>query len=277
MKTDSLLVCQISDLHIKAPGKLSYRVVDCAAMLADCVAEILRLPQRPDLVVATGDLTDFGRAEEYAHLRKLLAPLPMPVYFIPGNHDERGALRAAFPEHAYLRQWDPFVQYAIDDWPLRIVAIDSVIPGEDGGRLCGERLAWLEKTLAAKARNPTLVIMHHPPFPTLIGHMDRIGLEGSDALARVVARHPQVERVLCGHLHRSIQFRFAGTIASTCPSPAHQVALDLAPDAASAFKIEPPAFQLHAWKKGSGVVSHTAYIGNFAGPFPFHESEQPIG
>jgi 3',5'-cyclic AMP phosphodiesterase CpdA len=276
MTTDSLLACQISDLHIKAPGRLSYRVVDCAAMLAGCVAEILRLPQRPDLVLATGDLTDFGRPEEYAHLRKLLAPLPMPVYFIPGNHDERGALRAAFPEHAYLRQWEPFVQYAIDDWPLRIVAIDSVIPGEDGGRIDAERLAWLEESLSLEPDKPTLLIMHHPPFTTLIGHMDRIGLEGSEALARVIVRHPQVERVLCGHLHRPIQFRFAGTIASTCPSPAHQVALDLAPRAPSAFKMEPPAFQLHAWKKGVGVVSHTAYIGNFAGPYPFHEGEQLI-
>ena len=118
--------------------------------------------------------------------------------------------------------------------------------------------------------------MHHPPFETLIGHMDEIGLEGSAALAKIIARHPQVERILCGHLHRPIQFRFAGTIASTCPSPAHQVALDLAPDAASQFKMEPPAFQLHAWKKGLGVVSHTAYIGDFAGPYPFYEGEQLI-
>jgi 3',5'-cyclic AMP phosphodiesterase CpdA len=235
----SLLACQISDLHVKAPGRLSYRVVDCAAMLARCVAEILRLPQRPDLVVATGDLTDSGRAEEYAHLRELLAPLPMPVYLIPGNHDERGALRAAFPEH-------------------------------------DKRLAWLERILSLKRGKPTLLIMHHPPFPTLIGHMDQIGLAGSDALARVIERHPQVERVLCGHLHRPIQFRFAGTIASTCPSPAHQVALDLAPDAASAFRMEPPAFQLHAWRQGVGVVSHTAYIGDFAGPYPFLEESCPL-
>src|SRR2546426_4627811 len=158
---------------------------------------------------------------------------------------------------------------------LRIVAIDTVIPGEDGGRLDDERLAWLEKILSLRRDKPTLLIMHHPPFPTLIGHMDRIGLSGSGALARVIARHPQGERVLCGHLHRPIQFRFAGTIASTCPSPAHQVALDLAPDAASAFRMEPPAFQLHAWRKGVGVVSHTAYIGDFAGPYPFKEESCP--
>jgi 3',5'-cyclic-AMP phosphodiesterase len=273
---NAFLLCQISDLHIRVPGKLSYRVVDCAAMLARCVEEIAHLPQRPDAMVITGDLVDFGRAEEYAHLRKLLAPLSMPYYLIPGNHDERGALRAAFPDHAYLRQWPPYIQYAIDDWPLRIVALDTVIPGEGGGRLDDERLAWLDRVLAEKRAKPTVVIMHHPPFTTLIGHMDKVGLQGSDALAEVIARHPQVERVLCGHLHRPIQFRFAGTLASTSPSPAHQVALDLAPDAASRFKMEPPGFQLHAWREGLGVVSHTAFIGDFAGPYPFYEGTQLI-
>jgi 3',5'-cyclic-AMP phosphodiesterase len=270
------IAAQISDLHIKVPGKLSYRVVDCAAMLARCVEEILRLPQRPDVLVVTGDLADFGRIEEYQHLRRLLAPLAMPYYLLPGNHDERSALRAAFPEHAYLRQWQPYVQYAIDDWPLRIVAIDTVIPGEGGGRLDHVRLDWLERTLSAEPQKPTLVIMHHPPFVTLIGHMDRIGLDGSDRLESIIARHPQVERILCGHLHRPIQYRFGGTIASTCPSTAHQVALDLSRDAASQFKMEPPAFQLHAWQEGMGVVSHTAYIGDFAGPYPFYEGEQLI-
>ncbi len=276
MKADSFLLAQISDLHIKLPGKLSYKVVDCAGMLARCVEEILRLPQRPDALAITGDLVDFGRRDEYEHLRELLAPLPMPYYLIPGNHDERGALRAAFPEHAYLRQWEPYIQYAIDDWPVRIVALDTVIPKESGGRLDKERLDWLQTTLNAKADQPTIVIMHHPPFDTLIGHMDRIGLEGKKELEQVIARHPQVERVLCGHLHRVIQFRFGGTIAMTCPSPAHQVALDLAPDAASRFKMEPPGFQLHVWTKGQGVVSHTAFIGEFAGPYPFYEGKELI-
>ena len=181
--SETFILAQISDLHIKQPGKLSYRVVDCAAMLERCVQEVLRLPQLPDAMVITGDLVDFGRPEEYAHLRKLLSPLPMPYYLLPGNHDERGALRAAFADHAYLRQWQPYIQYAIDDWPLRIVALDTVIPGEGGGRVDTERLTWLDRTLAAAPQKPTVVLMHHPPFPTLIGHMDRIGLEGADALA----------------------------------------------------------------------------------------------
>jgi 3',5'-cyclic-AMP phosphodiesterase len=78
----------------------------------------------------------------------------------------------------------------------------------------------------------------------------------------------QVERVIAGHLHRPIVARFAGTVASTCQSPAHQVALDIAPDAADDFILEPPGFQLHWWN-GRQLVTHTAYIGEFDGPYPF--------
>jgi 3',5'-cyclic AMP phosphodiesterase CpdA len=178
----------------------------------------------------------------------------------------------AFPEHAYLRQMLPFIQYAIDGHPLRIVALDTVVPAESGGTLCATRLAWLQARLEEAPDRPTLIIMHHPPFRTFIGHMDRIGLANADALHAIVQRHPQVERVLCGHLHRPIQVRWAGTLASTAPSPAHQVALDLAEDAPSQFVMEPPAYQLHRWHPGTGLVSHTAYVGAFDGPYPFYEA-----
>lgn len=270
------VLVQISDLHIKAAGRLSYRIVDTAAMLGACIDHLLALPQRPDVAVFTGDLTDFGRPEEYAVLRKLLAPLGMPVYLIPGNHDDRDALRAAFPGHAYLRQSPHFVQYVIDAHPLRIVALDTVVPGEGRGELCADRLAWLDARLAEQPHKPTVILMHHPPFHTFIGHMDRLGLTGAAELAEVIRRHPQVERLLCGHLHRPIETRFAGTIASTAPSPAHQVALDLAPDACSQFVMEPPGYQVHAFTPQTGVVSHTAFIGSFAGPYPFYENGKLI-
>jgi 3',5'-cyclic-AMP phosphodiesterase len=267
-----MLLCQISDLHIKTPGALSYRVVDTAASLRNCVAHILGLRQRPDAVVVTGDLTDFGRPDEYAHLRELLAPLAMPVYLMPGNHDDRAALREAFPEHAYLRQTEPFIQYAVDAAPLRLLALDTTNPGESGGALDGARLAWLEARLDEARDRPVVILMHHPPFPTGIGHMDEIGLADPGRLAAIVGRHANVERVLCGHLHRPIQVRFAGTIASTCPSPAHQVLLDLAEDAQNAFTLEPPGYRLHLWDPGVGLISHTAFIGRFDGPYPFHDA-----
>ena len=121
-------------------------------------------------------------------------------------------------------------------------------------------------------RKPTLVALHHPPFHTGIGHMDAQGLREPQALEAVIAKHGHVERVLCGHLHRSITHRFGGTIASTCPSPAHQVALDLADDAPSRFVMEPPGFQLHLWEEGRGLATHTAVLGEYDGPHPFYDA-----
>lgn len=274
-----MLLCQITDLHIKAERKLAYGRVDTAGMLERCVAAILRLAPAPDAVLITGDLVDRGSDAEYELLAQLIAPLStqgnLPVYLVAGNHDEREALRRNFPAHSYLRQWAPFVQYAIDAHALRIVALDTVIPGQGGGLVCAERLDWLDRTLSQAPEQPTVILMHHPPFVTGIGHMDRVGLDSSDALEAVVRRHPQVERVMCGHLHRSIQARFGGTVASTCPSTAHQVALDLASPSPDNFVMEPPGYQLHFWN-GKQLVTHTAVLGDFAGPYPFRTAGRLI-
>jgi 3',5'-cyclic AMP phosphodiesterase CpdA len=265
-----MLICQISDLHILPAGGLLANVVDTAAMFRACVADVGTLPQRPDVVLLTGDLVEGGRPEEYALLRELLAPLGMPVHVIPGNHDDRDALRAAFADHGYLPADGPFLQYALEDYPVRIVALDTVIPREGAGRLCAERLAWLDRTLAAAPSRPTALMMHHPPFRTFIGHMDAMGLiEGAAAFRDIVARHPQVDRILCGHLHRPIQARVAHVPVATCPSPAHQIVLDVAENAREAFVMEPPAYLLHKWTPQTGIVTHTAYVGAFPGPYPF--------
>ena len=116
---------------------------------------------------------------------------------------------------------------------------------------------------------PTLIGMHHPPFICGIGHMDAINLRDADAFAAVIARHPQVRRIVCGHHHRPVVAQVAHAIASIAPSVAHQVELDLSPGAAGAFVLEPPAFQIHTWSDAGGFVSHTALVESFPGPFPF--------
>jgi 3',5'-cyclic-AMP phosphodiesterase len=159
----------------------------------------------------------------------------------------------------------------VDEYPVRIVALDSTTPKKPHGSLTAGQLSWLDATLAASAK-PTLVALHHPPFYTGIGHMDVQGLKEPAALEAVIAKHRHVERVVCGHLHRAITHRFGGTIASTCPSPSHQVALDLADDALSRFVMEPPGFQLHLWTEGHGLVTHTAVLGDYDGPHPFYDA-----
>ncbi len=213
----------------------------------------------PDVVLCTGDLVDEGSPEEYAVLVPMLAALPMPCYLVPGNHDHRENLRKAFVSHSYLPR-DGFLHYAVDLGPLRLIALDTHVPGAPGGQLCPERLAWLDARLSEAPDRPTVLMMHHPPFRTGIERMDEMGLEGSEGMAEVVRRHPQVERILCGHLHRPIVKRFGNTVASTCPSTAHQVVLDLRREGRLAIVDEPPACQLHLWNEGLGLVSHTSYI-----------------
>ncbi len=261
-----MLVVQLSDPHIVAPGKLLYGRVDTAAFLARAVATVAALRPLPDIAVVTGDLVDHGDASEYAHLRHLLAPLPMPVYVIPGNHDARDPLRAAFGGDGYLPA-SGFLQYVVDAFPLRLVALDTLIPGKGGGTLCDERLRWLDAALAAAPERPTIVMMHHPPFATGMAAMDHAGFDAAPALAEIIGRHPQVERILCGHLHRAIDRRFAGTIAGTAPGTAHQMRLALDPAARLRFTFEPPGYRLHLWHDG-GLVTHTAALGDWPGPFP---------
>ncbi len=263
-----MLIAQITDLHVKTPGKLAYGKVDTARFMADCIDSLLALKTVPDLVIVTGDLVDFGEPEEYRHLRAFLDRLPMPLYLIPGNHDGRDTLRAAFPDHSYMPKTG-FLHWVIEAYPVRLIGLDTLVPGESRGALCYERLAWLEEVLSASDR-PTLIAMHHPPFQTGIGHMDRIGLTGADDFAALLDRFPQVCRVICGHLHRPITTLMGRAIVSTCSSPAHQVTLDLRADAESGFTMEPPGFDLHRWT-GQGFLSHRAAIGQYPGPFPFFD------
>ncbi|MGN6317039.1 phosphodiesterase [Trinickia sp.] len=270
-----MLLAQISDLHIKRPGALAYRRVDTAAHLERCVARLNALEPKPDAVVITGDLVDLGSVAEYALLKTLLAPLTMPIYLLVGNHDDRAALRQVFDDHAYLHDSPEFVHYAVDIGPLRLIALDSQLPQQSSGHLCDARLAWLDRQLEQAQDKSVMLALHHPPFVSGIGHMDRQRLdpESAQRLAAIVSRYPNVERVVCGHVHRPIFTRFAGTIASAVPAPAHQVALDLRSDAPSAFRLEPPAFALHQYAPETGVVTHHAYVDEGEGPYPFYEPD----
>lgn len=264
-----MLIAQISDTHIKTPGELLYGRIDTQGFLERAVAHVNALDPRPDIALVTGDLVDGGKPEEYENLKRMLSALRMPYYLIPGNHDARDPLRAAFPEHTYLPN-DGFLQYVVEGLPLRLIALDTLVPGKGHGALCAERLAWLQARLG-ESDKPVLLYMHHPPFDCGIEPLDAARLnEGAEQMAAIVQARGTVERVLCGHVHRPIQVRWAGTMASIAPSTAHQATLDLRTGAKLSMTMDPPGIALHLWRPQTGLVTHLSYVGPYEGPRPFH-------
>jgi 3',5'-cyclic-AMP phosphodiesterase len=271
MPPKPVLIAQISDLHIKPPGSLAYGRVDTAAALERCVAALDEFRPKPDFVVISGDLADTPTMEEYDHLKRLLAPLKLPFAGIPGNHDSRDMMRAAFPHAVYASASGPLNQ-RIEIGGLDLLLLDSSVHRKPHGELDAATLQWLDTTLVSSLDRPALLFLHHPPFKTGIWHMDRQNLLNAGKLAPVIKRHPRVQLIAAGHVHRATMTMFAGVPAMICPAPNHAVDLDLAELREPSFKVEPPAFHLHAWFPGEGfgsVVTHQVPIGHFDGPHPF--------
>lgn len=264
----SLLIAQLSDPHVRPRGELYQGVVDSNAQFAAAIAHVNALDPRPDLVLLTGDLVDHGDPAEYAMLACLLGGLEVPVLAIPGNHDEREEFRRAFEGLAWLPAAGP-IHYSFDQGPVRIVALDVTLPGLHHGLASAGALEWLDTQLANAPGRPTLLMLHQPPFDTGIPYLDLYSCRDGQRLAEVVARHPQVERVLCGHVHRFMQMRFGGTLLCTAPSTTTAIALRLQPRAQPASYVEPPGMLLHHWRPGIGVVTHLLPIGTFPGLYPF--------
>ncbi len=248
-----MLLAQLSDSHIGA----DWGVGDPVAGLVAAVRGVRSV--RPDAVLVTGDLVDNATDAEYELVRELLEPLAVPTYVLPGNHDDRAAIRRHFELPGAGA--DP-VQYSADlGGELRLVVLDSLVPGEDSGSLDRERLGWLDSELASAPDAPTLIAMHHPPVLTGLAPWDAIGLPDADrhALREVIGAYPQVRRIVAGHVHHTFTSELAGCPTLTIPSTFLQARLNF-----SADKLElgegPAGFAVHAVLDG-GVVSHLEPVG----------------
>ena len=250
-----MLIAQLTDIHLgfepNNPDELYRRRLDQA------IAAVLA--HKPDLLLATGDLTDLGAPDCYGRLRAAFDALPFPVLPLVGNHDLRAGFLAAFPA---TPTHGGFIQYVVEDWPLRLVVLDTLEEGRHGGAFCEARAAWLDARLGEAPERPTLLVLHHPPIETGIDWMTMAPREPwAERLAEVVARHPQVAGAVCGHIHRQITAPWAGTTLIVCPSTAPQVTLDLRamdpdrPDGRPLIVAEPPAYGLHLWN-GDSLISH---------------------
>jgi Icc protein len=248
-----VLIAQISDLHVAPDDSFMRRFVDANLLLARAVEYLNTMTPRPDVVVATGDLTDHGTADEYVMLRDILGGLELPLLLVPGNHDEPEVMRSVLGTPEYVT--GPTFDYVVEDYPVRLVAIDSTTPGRHDGELDAAQLMALDARLAEQPDRPTFCFMHHPAFETGIWWMDCIGLTGARELEAIVRRHPQVRQVVAGHVHRPVTTVWGQTLLTTAPSTCHQTAVALHDDCPPRITTEPPMLALHQWT-GDGFVSH---------------------
>ncbi len=232
-------VVQLTDLHMGSSwGE------DPVVAVGRVVAAVRRtLGVAPDAVIVTGDLANTPADREYEQARELLGQLGAPLYVLPGNHDDRDGLRRyfEFPETCGER-----LRYAVKLGPMRLIALDTKRAGSDAGELDAAQLEWLEGTLAEDRSTPTLLAMHHPPIVIGIPPMDAVGITAAerDALAAILSRHPQVQMIAAGHVHRTVvgQLGFASVLALA--STDVQLALELSCKEMH-FVSEPPCFGLH--------------------------------
>lgn len=264
-----MLIAQLSDLHIRPQGVLYQGLVDSNTMCEQAIEQLDALRPCPDVVIITGDIVDEGLPAEYEMAQALLAKIKQPLLLIPGNHDDHALFRSAFAQ----------TQRAAGDWPLhfvestlgpvRIIGLDITVPGEHHGDMSEAAQQWLEAVLAQEPERPTLIMLHQPPFLSGIPYIDTYACRNAQRLVQAVERYPSVERIVCGHIHRAMQLRFAGSLLCTAPSTTTAIALGLDAHALEASYVEPPAMLLHHWKPDTGLITHWVPIGKFRGPLPF--------
>jgi len=252
-----MLIAQITDCHI---GFDRADPDEDNVLRLRAVLERLRDgPNRPDLVLLTGDLSAYGEPDNYQRLAGVLADCPFPVHLMVGNWDRRAALRVAIPETPFN---DGFIQFEIPLPGLRLIALDTTEPGRHGGAFGRARVAVLKDRLALEARRPVFLAMHHPPVETGIGWLDSGAREAwITRFAAAIAGQSQVCAIIAGHMHRPIFTTFGGIPLAICPSSAPHVMLDLSPidpgvpDGRPLVVDEPAAYALHRWD-GEKLTSH---------------------
>jgi 3',5'-cyclic-AMP phosphodiesterase len=262
-----MLIAQITDSHIEAPGVLAYGRIDARAALQRALAAIASLNPRPDLILNTGDVTHHGDLSVNADVRAMLEQTGIPHCVIPGNHDEIEPLRAAYATTSWMPK-SGFLHYVLEDFAVRVICLDTSIPGEVAGTLCEERLAWLSAQLAAGGDRPTMIAMHHPAFRIGRPVSDRRPFRNAAAFDALVAKYPNVSLIVAGHVHCTLQTRIGHAVAIAAPSTAFQFAMDRREDGVIAISGEPPGYYVHDFKEGSGFTSQYQAIGDFGEPWP---------
>lgn len=255
-----MLIAQITDIHLgfdpDDPAEFNRRRLD------QVLHRLCDMDPQPDLLLATGDITDKGDSDSYRRLKSAFGRCPFPVFPAMGNHDDRENFARLFPETP--RMEGGFVQYVIDEeqWPIRVIVLDTLDPGRHGGAFCEARAAWLGERLGEEIEKPTMIVLHHPPIETGIAWMTaQREAPWIQRLREALEGAPNILGMVAGHIHRPILTSWAGHSLAVTPSTAPQVALDLRPidpkkpDNRPMIVADPPAYSLHFWNGGT-LVSH---------------------
>jgi 3',5'-cyclic-AMP phosphodiesterase len=263
----------ITDTHIVAKGALACGHSDTAAALVRTVASVrARLADLGsiDCAVITGDLTDQGTAGEYAHFAELMEGFPLPWMAVPGNHDNREAMRTAFTGAPWLPKSGP-IQWLHDFGPFVMIGLDTVLEGAHHGWLSDEGHDFLDGALSRNAHRPVVVATHHPWMHSGIDAMDKDNLRNGSALMERLQRHPFPVTMISGHVHRAMSCHMGSVACHIGPSTAHAVHADLRPGAVNALTLEPGAVTLFRWhdEPQACLVSNILPNAAFAGPWPF--------
>lgn len=257
-----MLIAQITDTHIveKNAHWLSEPLTKTRERLIKVIAFLNQLDPQPEAVLLTGDASDTGTQEAYDHLKELLSPLKAPLFLIPGNHDSREEMRKAFASCSYMPA-EGFIHYAIEEYPVRLIGLDTHVPGEDFGRLCNERFNWLVSTLETDKKKPTLIFMHHPPVKTGTKLFDDILCLISSDFQGLIRKENHLLGILTGHYHHLCVTSCASKLCFMAPSvaPVHFFAHPQ-DDHVTALELEDPAITLHKWHGGDHMTSHVVRI-----------------
>ena len=252
---------QITDTHILPPGEVLYGEVDTARHLDETVQSINRMRPLPDVVIITGDLVERGDKVGYRYFIELIKPLKMPVFVLAGNHDNPSVMSEVFAATPCFPVSDSTFQYAIEDFPFRILILNSHGDDTELPEFGDQRLAWLADQLD-QSHEPTLIAIHHPPMMTGIELIDMGGPEWYQGLKSVLAEHDHVKLLICGHCHTDLCGRIGSVPVYMAAATAHQLiatrGLNIAPAAVAA--AAPPT--LHHFIDGNFVSGSNSWPAN---------------